>query len=131
MKICIKAEEKSNRWQLQGARKINIKASKSRRARKQFAEEWIWAISPFLSVETFLYRSLCLTLNNEKSALISLLDDCDEFVAIDDIGDSDSSSILQMSSSLVAFAVLVVGGSTANGKPWELMNVKGKRRENK
>jgi hypothetical protein len=55
-----------------------------------------------------------LTLNNEKSALISLLDGCDEFVAIDDIDVSSSSIFLQMSSSFVAFDVLVVGGNTAN-----------------
>jgi hypothetical protein len=46
--------------------------------------------------------------------LISLLDDCDEFVAILDIGDSSSSIFLQMSSSFVAFDVLVVDGNTAN-----------------
>lgn len=61
-----------------------------------------------------------LTLNSEKSAFISLLDGwCDdddwfELDAIEDIDDESSGSIfLQMSSSFVAFAVLVVGGSTA------------------
>jgi hypothetical protein len=53
-----------------------------------------------------------LTLNNEKSALISLLDGCDEFVAIDDIDVSSSSIFLQMSSSFVAFDVLVAAGNT-------------------
>lgn len=62
-------------------------------------------------------RAFVLTLNNEKSALISLLDDCDELVAIDDIGDSSSSIFLQVSSSfcwLLAFDLLAVGGNTAN-----------------
>lgn len=54
-----------------------------------------------------------LTLNNEKSALISLLDGCDEFVAIDDIDVSSSSIFLQMSSSFVALDVLDAG-NTAN-----------------
>lgn len=55
-----------------------------------------------------------LTLNSAKSALISLLDGCDdELVDVDDIDDDSSSSITrQMSSSLVALDVLVVGGST-------------------
>lgn len=53
-----------------------------------------------------------LTLNNEKSALISLLDGVDEFVAIDDIDASSSSIFRQMSSSFVAFDLLVVGGNT-------------------
>lgn len=54
-----------------------------------------------------------LTLNNEKSALISLLDGCDEFVAIDDIDESSSSILRQISSSFaVAFALLAVGGNT-------------------
>lgn len=122
MKICIKAKEKSNCWQLQGARKISILQNLAGpgSVSEAICREMNSSNLPFFSVETFLlsfdpqFVPLRLTLNNEKSALISLLDDCDEFVAIDDIGDSDSSSILQMSSSLVAFAVLVVGGSTAN-----------------
>lgn len=57
---------------------------------------------------------MTLTLNSAKSALISLLDGCDdELVDVDDIDDDSSSSITrQMSSSLVALDVLVVGGST-------------------
>ncbi len=64
-----------------------------------------------------------LTLNREKSTLISLLegwfDNDDELLrveldAMDDIEDSPpSSDLLQISSSLAAFDVLVVGGKTA------------------
>lgn len=65
-----------------------------------------------------------LTLNREKSALISLLDDCDEFVAIDDIDVSSSSILLrQMSSSFVAtfFAELVPpGGNTESEREKQL-----------
>lgn len=65
-----------------------------------------------------------LTLNSEKSTLISLLegwcvDDVDdellnvELDARDDIDDSPpSSDFLQMSSNFAAFDVLVVGGNT-------------------
>lgn len=70
------------------------------------------------------------TLNNEKSALISLLDDWDEFtlllVAIDDIEASLSMLLVrQISSNLAAFETLVVGGNTArkrNEKIWLKIN---------
>lgn len=62
---------------------------------------------------------MVLTLNNAKSALISLLDGCDEFVAIDDI-DVSSSSILcrKKSSSFGALDALDAddGGSTKKEK---------------
>lgn len=70
------------------------------------------------------------TLNNEKSALISLLDDWDEFtlllVAIDDIEASLSMLLVrQISSNLAAFETLVVGGNTVrkrNEKIWLKIN---------
>jgi hypothetical protein len=83
-------------------------------------------------VVDYIVCSSRLTLNNSKSALISLLAGCDdEFVAIDDIDGSSSSSstssTLQMSSSLVGFEVflLVVGGST--GKKGKTMNINNDR----
>lgn len=72
-------------------------------------------LSTRMKVFTSLERA-SLTLNNEKSALISLLDGNDEFVAIDDIDTSSSSILRQKSSSFVAFTVLVVGGNTAEKK---------------
>lgn len=68
-----------------------------------------------MKVYTSVERVL-LTLNNEKSALISLLDDSDEFVAIDDIDASSSSIFRQISSNFVALDVLVVGGNTKEKK---------------
>lgn len=68
--------------------------------------------------------SVSLTLNNAKSALISLLDGCDELVAIDDIDNDDvsSSSILrQKSSSFVGLDVLVVADNTGEWKEAETM----------
>lgn len=67
---------------------------------------------------------MTLTLNSAKSALISLLDGCDdELVDVDDIDDGSSSSITrQMSSSLVALDVLVVGGSTGRKRKASKIN---------
>jgi hypothetical protein len=88
-------------------------------------KEWNFARSLTTQIFFIFYCFILeknLTLNNEKSALISLLDGCDEFVAIDDIDVSSSSIFLQMSSSFVAFDVLVVGGNTANKENnWELI----------
>lgn len=73
--------------------------------------------SPKLRVKWVKTLVARLTLNNAKSALISLLDGCDEFVAVDDIEVVSSSSIFrQMSSSFVALAVLVDGGNTGERK---------------
>lgn len=84
-------------------------------------EEVKWGSSKTSQDDDYRRRNFSLTLNNEKSALISLLEGVDEFVAIDDIDASPSLILRQISSSCVGFGVLVAAGNT--GRKIKTINI--------